>query len=99
MVVVMSGFDFRDMLGGASVKLGKTPEIAIGEIGRDMFQPILEQAKLHSCNPADVIASALTHIAVCYGKGGKMDAARDMLRHVARIAAAIEEALDEVDRG
>lgn len=95
----MSGFDFRDMLGGACAMIGDGPQAAIREIGETMFWPILEQAKVHSCNPADVLASALTHLAVCYGKAGHFDDARDMLRHVARIAKTVEEALEEVGRG
>lgn len=92
----MSGFDFRDMLGGASATLGKPPEIAIGEIGETMFWPIIAEAKRHSCSPADVVASALTHLAVCYGKADQVETAREMLQHVAKIASAVERALDEV---
>ncbi|MGW8135402.1 hypothetical protein ACWGNZ_07160 [Sphingomonas zeae] len=95
----MSGFDFRDMLGGASVTLGNTPPPPIGEIGEAMLGPILALAKQHDCNPADVITSAMTHLAVCCGKAGRPDLAIDMLQHVQSIGRAVEETMREVRFG
>lgn len=96
---MMSNFDFRDMLGGASVTLGEAPAPPIGEIGDAMLGPILALAKQHDCNPADVITSAMTHLAVCCGRAGRPDLAIDMLQHVQSIGRAVEDTMREVRFG
>jgi hypothetical protein len=94
----MPGFDFRDMMGGASVQLGDVNhQIAITAIGRAMFHPIAEQARLHGCSPADVICSAFSYVAILYAKGGEPETGKAALAHIATIAQTISRAIDEAE--
>lgn len=91
------GFDFRDMLGGASATVGTSePELAIDAIGRALFMPIIEQAKRHQCSPADVLVSAMTQVAIIYAKADREAEAQRMLRHIATVAAGIERTIGEL---
>lgn len=94
----MSDFDFRDLLGGASATVSD-PDVQekITKIGEAMLPAVLFLARLHQASLGDVIAAAMSKVALSVHIAGHPDAAVEMLRHVGSIAQTVEQAIADCE--
>jgi hypothetical protein len=87
-------FDFRDMIGGASGKIGRSPFNAMMDEIRD---DLMAAAKVHECHPVDIARGYVTAVVVLSHQLRGIDAARDAIANLRELIAGVEATAEEME--